>query len=57
MDNIIAWNNKKIRYVGDVLEPNVAMVKDLLVDNVDGHVLYFCDEATRIAKPDIKDKN
>ena len=39
------------------VEPNVAMVKDLLVDNIDGHVIYFCDEATRIAKPDSKDKN
>ena len=33
------------------------MVKDLLVDNIDGHVIYFCDEAARIAKPDTKDKN
>jgi hypothetical protein len=33
------------------VEPNVAMVKDLLVDNLDGHVIYFCDEAARIAKP------
>ena len=32
------------------------MVKDLLVDNIDGHVIYFCDEAARIVKPDIKDK-
>lgn len=23
------------------VEPNIAMVKDLLVDNVDGHVIYF----------------
>ena len=22
-----------------------------------GHVIYFCDEAARIAKPDPKDKN
>ena len=33
------------------------MVKDLLVDNIDGHVIYFCDEAARIAKPDTKDKH
>jgi hypothetical protein len=39
------------------VEPNVAMVKYLLVDNIDGHVIYFCDEAARIAKPDPKDKN
>ena len=31
------------------------MVKDLLVDNIDGHVIYFCDEAARIARPDTKD--
>src|SRR3990170_6984867 len=34
------------------VEPIIAMVKDLLVDNIDGHVIYFCDEAARIAKPD-----
>ena len=38
-------------------EPSMAMVKDLLVDNIDVHVIYFCDEAARIAKPDIKDKH
>ena len=26
------------------------MVKDLLVDNIDGHVIYFCNEAIKIAK-------
>ena len=39
------------------VEPSIAMVKDLLVDNIDGHVIYFCDEAARIAKPCAKDKN
>ena len=39
------------------VEPSIAMVKDLLVDNIDGHVIYFCDEAARIAKPDMKDKH
>ena len=39
------------------VEPSIAMVKGLLVDNIDGHVIYFCNEATRIAKPDTKDKN
>ena len=39
------------------VEPSVAMVKDLLADNIDGHVIYFCDEAARIAKPDEKDKH
>ena len=34
------------------VEPSIAMVKDLLVDNIDGHAIYFCDDATRIAKPD-----
>ena len=32
------------------------MVKDLLVDNIDGHVIFF-DEAARIDKPDKKDKH
>ena len=39
------------------VEPSVAMVKDLLVDNIDGHVIYFIGEATRIAKHDGKDKH
>ena len=33
------------------------MVKDLLEENVDGHVIYFCEEPTRIARPDKKDKH
>ena len=32
------------------------MVKDLLKENIDWHVIYFCDEAARIAKTDKKDK-
>ena len=39
------------------VEPSIAMVKDLLSDNIDGHVIYFCDEATRIARPDTKNKH
>ena len=33
------------------------MVKDLFVYNIDGRVIYLCDEAARIAKPDDKDKH
>ena len=25
------------------VEPSIAMVKDLLADNIDGHVIYFYD--------------
>ena len=39
------------------VEPSVAMVKDLLADDIDRHVIYFCDDAARIAKPDGKDKH
>ena len=39
------------------VEPSIDMVKDILVDNIDGHVIYFCDEAARIAKPEEKDKH
>ena len=39
------------------VEPSVAMVKDLLVENIDGHVIYFCNEASRIARPDAKNKH
>lgn len=38
------------------VEPSIAMVKDLLADNIDGHVIYFYDEAARIARPDAKYK-
>ena len=34
------------------VEPKIAMVKDLSADNIDGHVIYLCEEAARIAKPD-----
>ena len=36
------------------VEPSIAMVKDLLEEDIDGHVIYFCEEAARIAKPDKK---
>ena len=36
------------------VEPSIAMVKDLLAYNIDGHVIYFCDAASRIARPDAK---
>ena len=39
------------------VETSIAMVKDLLEENVDVHVIYFCEEAARIAKPDKKDKH
>ena len=39
------------------VEPSVAMVKDLLEENIDGHVIYFYNEATRIAKPNKEDKH
>src|SRR3954470_19950872 len=39
------------------VEPNIAIVKDLLSDNIDGHVIHFCGETARIAKPCAKDKH
>ena len=39
------------------VEPSIAMAKDLLEENIDGHVIYFCEEAARIAKPGKKDKH
>ena len=44
------------------VEPNIAITKDLLVDDIVGHVIYFCSEATRIVEPtrneqDVLDKN
>ena len=34
------------------VEPNIVMVKDLLQEDVDGRVIYFCAEAARIVKPE-----
>ena len=39
------------------MEPNIAIVKDLLCDNIDGHVIQFCGETARIAKPCARDKH
>ena len=39
------------------VEPIIAMVKDLLEEDIDGHVIYLCEEAARIAKPDKKDNH
>ena len=39
------------------VEPSIAMVKDLLEEDMDGHVIYFCKEAARTAKPGKKDKH
>ena len=36
------------------VEPSIAMVKDLLDDNLDGHVIYFCGETANIVRPDAK---
>ena len=36
------------------VEPSIAMVKDLLDDDLDGHVIYFCGETANIARPDTK---
>ena len=36
------------------VEPSIAMVKDLLDDDLDGHVIYFCDETANISRPDTK---
>ena len=39
------------------VEPSVAMVKDLLEEDIEGHVIYYCAEAARSAKPDKRDKH
>ena len=36
------------------VEPSIAMVKDLLDDNLDGHVIYFSGETANIARLDAK---
>ena len=39
------------------VEPNIAIVKDLFSDNIDGHDICFCDETARIARLDTKNKH
>ena len=36
------------------VEPRIVMVKDLLEEDMDGNVIYFCEEAARITKPNKK---
>ena len=38
------------------VEPSVAIIKDLLAEDIDGHVIKFCENSARIAKPHTKDK-
>ena len=33
------------------VEPSIDMVKDLLHDDIDGHVIFYCGEAANISKP------
>ena len=36
------------------VEPSIAMVKDLLVDNIDGHVIYFVMKLLELLDPILK---
>ena len=36
------------------VEPSIAMVKDLLDDNIDGHVIYFCEELLELLERILK---
>ena len=38
------------------VEPSVSIIKDLLTEDVDGHVIKFCEDSTRITKAHAKDK-
>ncbi len=38
------------------VEPSVDVIKDLLAEGIDGHVIKFCEDSARIAKPHAKDK-
>ncbi|KAI4987125.1 hypothetical protein ZWY2020_019925 [Hordeum vulgare] len=39
------------------VEPSIAIIKDLLADNVDGYVIQFCEATARIVKPHARDKH
>ena len=38
------------------VKSSIVVVKDLLEEDMDVHVIYFCKEAARISTPDKKDK-
>ena len=37
------------------VEPSVSIIKDLLAEDIDGHVIKFYEDSARIAKPHVKD--
>ena len=39
------------------VEPSIAIIKDLLSDDVEGHNIHLCEDAARIAKPQARDKH
>ena len=39
------------------VEPSVAIIKDLLAEDIDGHVIKFYEDSARIAKPHARDKH
>ncbi|KAI4979781.1 hypothetical protein ZWY2020_016534 [Hordeum vulgare] len=39
------------------VEPSIAIIKDLLSDDVEGHDIHFYEDAARIAKPHARDKH
>ncbi|KAI4994673.1 hypothetical protein ZWY2020_034314 [Hordeum vulgare] len=39
------------------VEPSIAIIKDLLSDDVEGHNIHFDEDAARIAKPHARDKH
>ncbi|KAI4995968.1 hypothetical protein ZWY2020_040470 [Hordeum vulgare] len=39
------------------VEPSIAIIKDLLSDDVEGHNIHFYEDAARIAKPHVRDKH
>ncbi|KAI5018082.1 hypothetical protein ZWY2020_042970 [Hordeum vulgare] len=39
------------------VEPSIAIIKDLLSDDVEGHNIHFSEDAARIAKPHAREKH
>ena len=39
------------------VEPSIAIIKDLLSEEVEGHNIHFSEDAARIAKPHVRDKH
>ena len=51
--SIVNKSSRKVNKSKDqiVVEPTIAMVKDLVTENIDGSDIYFCEDASNLVSP------